>query len=494
MTPRLNLNRNQPAWPELFRSISTLRGLRVVIDAELWDDGYGVKTVEKLLSGFLTCPGIEFWRYTENDPPGHAPWRRSSSGGRIAVGWMNAKHVPSSDPDRYLLSYVAHDMGIQWDLAGEPSIFALHDRRTIAYEALEPDEAMARRIADAVAVRAAHQAKADLYVTEREYLHNLRNMTLAPGVTVCSPSDALTLVGLYLRTKDQFLAWKNPGEEISEPFERRDFYLVGARELLPEGWRWFSACVAHSISQESAPDANNLTYLGGAVFQRIAGVLQARDNVMRTVNQKQDSQVIEDALDSLDICLVFLVGALDATARVAHHVLGLPAKDVRNAGWQRKDWIGEVKKRSPELEMLVAPGTSGADTLKIVTRLRNTVHDTGLRSLGIIGLSGVRETTLAGVCLPASSRKEVTDAVKNMGGLDAWSLQELFPEMLHFDPGVLLDRLLPAVLELLNKLMENTPVESLAGVSLNPGDLIPPTDVPRFGEAQRHGIRWQLGL
>ena len=42
------------------------------------------------------------------------------------------------------------------------------------------------------------------------------------------------------------------------------------------------------------------------------------------MNCRQDNNIAEDALTALDICLVFLMGALDAAARVAHRVLGLP--------------------------------------------------------------------------------------------------------------------------------------------------------------------------
>jgi hypothetical protein len=494
MTPRLRLSHSNPTWTELFKPIRGLRNIRVVIDAELWDDRHGEWTAKSLLSGFLTCQGIEFWRYTEDDPPPGARWCPTSSGGRVAIGWMTAKADPSGGPDQYVLAYVANERGIQWQLEGEPRLFALNDQQTRAYEALDSAEATARRIADAVAACAARQAKADLYVTDREYLHKLNNMTLAPSVTFCTPADALALVSLYLRTQGEFLAWKDPKEDVPVRFGKRTFYWVGARELLPQGWRWFSACVAHSNAQEFVPGANNLTYLGGAVFQRVAGVLQARDDVMRTVNRKQDSQIVEDSLTALDVCLIFLMGALDATARVAHHVLGFPAEQARNAGWQREKWLKKVEEKAPELARVVAPGTDGSHALTIVRLLRNTVHDTGLRALGVIQHSVQRETTLAGVCLSATDRADIIAATDHLGGRDAWSIQELLPEMLHFDPGVLLDRLLPAVMELLNKLMAKTPVESLAGVSLKSSDLIAPLRDPDFDENQRHSVRWQLGL
>jgi hypothetical protein len=86
-------------------------------------------------------------------------------------------------------------------------------------------------------------------------------------------------------------------------------------------------------------------------------------------------------------------------------------------------------------------------------------------------------------------------AVDRRGGRAAWGLRELLPDRMHADPSVLLERLLPAVLELLNELMAATPVETLAHVSLKPEDLLPPAGLDQsFGERERHSIRWQLGL
>jgi hypothetical protein len=49
---------------------------------------------------------------------------------------------------------------------------------------------------------------------------------------------------------------------------------------------------------------------------------------------------------------------------------------------------------------------------------------------------------------------------------------------------------------MLDGIMDETPVERLAHVSLAAGDSLPPIDgrADTFGELNRHSIRWQLGL
>ncbi len=93
--------------------------------------------------------------------------------------------------------------------------------------------------------------------------------------------------------------------------------LLPANPLSQIAWR-----PPHPCAAGMAPGADDLTYLGSAVF-RIMRTLQARDDLLRAMNRKQDIDIAEDALIALDTCLVFPMGALDAAARVAHRVLGL---------------------------------------------------------------------------------------------------------------------------------------------------------------------------
>ena len=147
-------------------------------------------------------------------------------------------------------------------------------------------EAGARRSADALAACVAQQLKADLFVTSREYLHRV-TWPLGRGVTYCRPGGALALVSLYLRGQGEFLVWKDSGSASSASFNKGLFYWVGARELLPAGWRWFSACVDHSYPPGPAQGAGEL---GRPWRRRLSArhptVLQARDDLLRAVNRE----------------------------------------------------------------------------------------------------------------------------------------------------------------------------------------------------------------
>jgi hypothetical protein len=219
-------------------------------------------------------------------------------------------------------------------------------------------------------------------------------------VTFCAPADALALVSLYLRTQGDFLIWKDPDRKGIERFPKGLFYWVGARELLPAGWRWSAVCIAHDHAQGT----DDLSYLSGAVFQRITRALQSRDDLLRALNRSQDNDAAEQVLIALDTSLVFLMGALDATARVAHHVLGLPPGDLYEAGWQKtQNWLQNVAVKAPALAAIVATGTAGRDTVTILQLLRNTVHGSGLHALAV-SRSGRHEETLVGLPRADSSK------------------------------------------------------------------------------------------
>jgi hypothetical protein len=489
--PRLRLSHQDRSWSELFKAARVYRKLRVLVDAELLEGSAVAWTAESLLAGFLSHEDVECWKYRDGGPPPGTRTVISPAGFRGTPGWAVATAEPPGSFATHSVVYASGDSVGRTMISDESVLAASLDTRSGAYESLEPVEAGARRSADALAACVAQQLRADLFVTSREYLHRV-TWPLGRGVTYCRPGGALALVSLYLRGQGEFLVWKDPGSASSASFNKGLFYWVGARELLPAGWRWFSACVDHSYPPGVSQSPGELVSLGGAVFQRVTRVLQARDDLLRAVNRRQDNDVAEDALIALDTCLVFLMGAVDATARVAHRVLDLPATGSYQAKWQNPKWLASVAARAPQLAAVVADGTTGADALTILRLLRNTVHEAGLTALAI-GLPLRREATLAS--LPGADKDQILAAAIRNGGPVEWGLQELIPGRLHADPAALLERLLPATLKLLNNLMDATPVEDLPGVSLTPAQLRPPQERnSSFGERERLSIRWQLGF
>lgn len=362
MVPRLRLSHQDRSWPELFEPAHAFRKLRVLVDAELLEGDVATWTIENLLAGFLTQQDIECWRYSDDGPPPETRQLTSPAGFRATAGWAIATAAPPGSGAPHAVVHATGDLAGRTWISDESILAAAIDMRSEAYKSLEPAEAATRRAADALAACVAQQLRADLYITSREYLHGV-TWALGRGVTYCAPAGALALVSLYLRAQGEFLVWKDSRSNSSASFDKGMFYWVAARDLLPAGWRWFSACVEHAHSLGTARGLDELVYLGGAVFQRITRVLQARDDLLRATNRKQDNNVAEDALVALDTCLIFLMGALDATAGVAQRVLGLPSATASQAKWQNPRWLGSVAAQVPQLAAIVADGTPERDAL-----------------------------------------------------------------------------------------------------------------------------------
>jgi len=370
---------------------------------------------------------------------------------------------------------------VNWNIVG----IAEKDVSTDAYGDLPPEKAAERRRQDAIAAQVASEGvHADMYITEREFLHK-RGGYVTRGTTVCTPKDALAVLGLYFRSQGEFCVLNR------YMFNRGLFFWVGARELLPSAWRWFTACAQHSIGVGD----DSMMLLAGSVLQRVDRALVMRDAVHVALNQKQNNDLRDDALSSLDIILVSFMAAFDVLARVAHRVLGISG-DEYQAAWQqlrRGGWWERAHAVEPALADVVRPGTSGAQVLTIVRLLRNSVHGAALQGIAYVQNGGPQETLVG---LPPSDQADLLAAMDAVGGRGAWGVRAVVLGRTHVDPAVLVERLFEAVPPLLNELMDRTPVERLAHVALLPAHHGPPTGERGnpFEPWTRQSVRWQLGL
>ena len=331
---------------------------------------------------------------------------------------------------------------------------------------------------------------ADIFVTHRPYLHAGSKVVSAPNVTACTLDGAIPLVALYFRAQHEFVLPTHAAIGTFR-FQRGLYFWVGARELLPEAWRWFAACAQHS----AASGDEKLLLLGGSLLSRISRALQERDEVQIALNQPPGNDSFDEALGRLDNVLISLMGAIDACARVAHVILKVSGRE-RTAAWQNDDWLRRVEASEPRLSAVVGPGTPGAHTVTILSKLRNSVHGVALQ--GTTLLKDGKMEALVG--LPEEDEALILDAMDAMGGRASWGFRPIGVGRSHVEPAVLVDRLFAETIALLNRLMQETPVERLPDVTITPDMSQPPVEDPAkgtldtFSEWNRLAIRWQLGF
>lgn len=464
------------------------RKLRVAIDAELLgratsadDDPLG------LLVGLLRHESIEYVRYSDDGPPSTA--RRTDFG--TVPGWLTAE--PVDPPDARLSHLVTYHYegaprgGESGIVGGVAMTVGWHDSHDDSYAHLSPDEGKRRRRLDTVAGATARTAHADVYITDRPYLHT-KWWTWHRDLNICRSSEALELIGFFLRSRGHYISWADPRSGPVRISNQSMFNWIASRALLPAGWRWFSHCVA---ADKGAP-LGDLSHLGGSVFHRLGRYLIARDAIYRAASLPQTNSLADEAMYSMDVALVFLQGAFDAVARVAHRSLSIP-KSERGASWRRDGWRRELDRTCSELFDLTSDETPGGDLLDLLGILRNTIHGAGLESVGFSrALSSEPLETL--VRLPPGEVDRVRQILQRQGWEENWGLEDMGAAMLHARPDSVIDSFLRPAGALLDRMMAATPVENLT-----PGVVVAvpsPSHDPYFTLAVRHqqSALWQYGL
>jgi hypothetical protein len=288
MIKRLDLSAvtgRSPRWPaghdgrtdSLFSARKPLRKVVVLIDHDvLTDDGRsGGSDLEQVddrsvLSDLLDNALISVLRYADEGPPSTAKRTRLEPfGGDVYEGWavLEGDRDPS---DGVWTAIFPTDEGFSMSaVVGNAPEVAFKGSGSSAYGDLSAPAASERRKADELAAQVAAQGvRADIFVTERPYLLEA-SRPRRRGVTICRPGEAVSLLALYLRAQGEFQV--APGFT----FNRGLYFWVGTRELLPEAWRWFTACVQSSDRSRD----EGLMILGASLVQRVCRALVARDAI-----------------------------------------------------------------------------------------------------------------------------------------------------------------------------------------------------------------------
>lgn len=282
-----------------------------------------------------------------------------------------------------------------------------------------------------------------IFVTENSNLLNLDQSYQFARLNILGLTDACSILGIYLRSRDVYAYSAQHG--FSATLEREGFYWVLARELLPRLWRYFSACV-YAGDQRS----DDTLYLGSSILQRASRSLQARDQVGRQFYGGAD---LEKMLYHFDYITLLLAGAVDSMARVSHRAYGLSGKEFST----------RIRSSKHREALRSAGGTELADLLgsgkmeSILTMLyepRNTIHGAGMH--------GVRQGESGVVFeVPRSAAPTIWLAAESEGGSEIWGLSRDRSERTFIEPYTFSCQLIDRVFEAMNQMARATDVERL---------------------------------
>ena len=259
-------------------------------------------------------------------------------------------------------------------------------------EALEETAAMsakhhvgeAEARAGVLLYRAGNVLEADLIVTCREWLLAERG----PGhlASVFSPTEALALIGLYLRWHELPVIVGGAPARWHPTAMRRS----AAFTALPAFERWNQAGRAwHDITGDLTLENLNQTCL-----TRVARAFKFRDSVYGLSATMTDYEP-EEMLSELDSLLFSLVGAFDTAARAVDQILQLSTKG-SDCGWQyagKGKWQSRLAESAKELHDYTRAETEMQQLFQVLRWLRNSVH---YDALGLVHDEGTYLVTIPG--------------------------------------------------------------------------------------------------
>jgi hypothetical protein len=342
-----------------------------------------------------------------------------------------------------------------------------------------------RAEAATVMVHGAGDHDADAFATGDPLLLEKLPRNVIEGGNPMPVADAVALLGLFLRVREDFAL--DLGEGYRYSFDRSLFYLVLERDLTPSGWRWFSACAAHSHHSQD----DRLILTAQSAMERLERSLRARDRLHEKLQLPASRDASTEAIFYFDVALFMLGGAFDGLAQVAHAVHGLGGPD-RAVGWGSRSWMKQLASANQSLEQMMTWGQPHRDARELVAILRNTIHEEALRT--IMWQSG--GTRRERVVVPPGIEADLLEVLGRVGTPEEYGVARQIDNRLYIEPGIYIEKILPPVLASINAVMDATPVETLVGVDVSKLLTKPPENGAdnTFSAANRERIRLLSGI
>jgi hypothetical protein len=284
------------------------------------------------------------------------------------------------------------------------------------YDQSHPDFQATR--SDLIAAEAHHAIGRDIFVTSSPRL--LHHRRVLRHVNARTPSETAKLVGLFLRSRDNWI-YRFVGTATYET-SRSDYYWRLTRHLLPNMWRYNSACaqVGQILDDDTA-------HLSQSILLRCARALQARDAIGFEYYIPQRIATMDNFTYHFEYLTLLLSGAFDAQAIVADRVYDVAAKEI-GAKLQNPKFVKKLRKKGARDLCDLLEGRPYKNLEILLRRLRNTIHGASLNTFTSIVSS---EPEKSFVTVPIELQDELIQAANDYSTLEQWGL--IREEHRHYD-------------------------------------------------------------
>ncbi|MCP5173478.1 MAG: hypothetical protein H6996_00050 [Moraxellaceae bacterium] len=209
----------------------------------------------------------------------------------------------------------------------------------------------------------------DIFITTSPFLLSKRDKLRE--LNIYTPSDALKIVGLYLRVNGEF-EWISHIESNVRFITTMDtFYEFLSRGLLPKSWKYISGLGLHNAREK-------LLSLGWSVLNRYSRVLQARDELGRLYYMPANSSTKDKMMYHFDYLTLLLTAAFDTQALIINTVYNLGLKD-QECGFRRERFKTVIRQQTitSNLANLLS---AKSDFINILFDLRNKIHSVSMET------------------------------------------------------------------------------------------------------------------
>jgi hypothetical protein len=312
------------------------------------------------------------------------------------------------------VAYIKHrgDTVRYWYIRDRDQLPAVAAHLAVQADPQHPDS---RAMFADLLVALAHAAvRQHLLVTCSPWLLRHRNAPEVLDANPRRPSEAARIVGLFLRSRDDYSYQAEGGSLPHVPdLDRIRYFHTLVRERLPSIGRYLSAV---GYTERTARDGRYDVARG--VVTRCIRALQARDAIGELFYTSK-VPTLDRILYHFDYLTLPLNGALDAQARVAYRVHGITRPPIRRVNFHNSDFRNELRNKKVSALLAIVQGKRYEDTLALLHELRNTIHHAALDAR----LSGpISQGNAIAVIVPKDIGDGLWAAAMRQGGATRWGV------------------------------------------------------------------------
>lgn len=243
---------------------------------------------------------------------------------------------------------------------------AAHLLRNTAQNSLTIDQV----IQDTTFAFAHCELQQDILVTTSDLLLKNKDQNFFERANPCLPSDAVKILGLLLRSRDDYQIY------VDATCNRGLFYLVLTRYLLPNYEIFSSLCLKSEMHRH-----DQMTSLSQSILIRGIRVLQAKDYLGYCFYVKQDNDIRDELMYHFSYLTLLLSGILDVQAKIASRVyFPKPPIHERNISFRNYSFVTDIAKFDLDFYHYLQCDYF-KDITTLISKTRNTIHGAEMQVL-----------------------------------------------------------------------------------------------------------------